>query len=66
MGQVPVFSAQFFNSRSGKGAMWRKFPQCVATKLSMDFKNDDFVIPDLEISCFVDANNIAQQFAFTS
>lgn len=64
MGQVPVFAAQFFNSRNGH-TQWRRFPQCVATKLSMDFKNDDFVIPDFEISCFADANNVVQQFAFT-
>jgi hypothetical protein len=64
MGQVPVFSAQFFVKRNGR-TMWRKFPQCVATKLSMDFKNDDFVIPDMEISCFADSNNVIQQFSFT-
>jgi len=65
MGQVPVFSAQFFNSRQGN-TIWRRFPKCVATKLTMDFKNDDFVIPDFEISCFADSNNVVQQFAFTS
>ena len=64
MGQVPVFSAQFFNSRKGH-SIWRKFPACVATKLSMDFKNDDFSIPDFEISCFEDANHVVQQYAFS-
>ena len=64
MGSVPVFSAQFFNSRNGH-SVWRKFPRCVATKLSMDFKNDDFAIPDLEISCFQDSNNVVQQWAFS-
>ena len=64
MGQVPVFAAQFFNSRNGH-TLWRRFPKCVATKITMDFKNDDFVIPDLEISCFADTNNVVQQFAFT-
>ena len=62
MGQVPQFSAQFFNTRRGQ-TIWRKFPACVATKLSMDFKNDDFVIPDFEISCFADANNVVQQWS---
>ena len=64
MGSVPVFSAQFFNSRNGH-TVWRKFPRCVATKLSMDFKNDDFSIPDLEMSCFADSNNVAQYWGFT-
>jgi hypothetical protein len=59
MGQVPVFSAQFFNTRRGR-SVWRKFPACVATKLSMDFKNDDFVIPDFEIAAFADSNNVVQ------
>lgn len=65
MGQVPVFTAQFYNSRNGQ-SVWRRFPQCVATKLSMDFKNDDFAIPDFEIACFADANNIVQQYSFSS
>lgn len=64
MGQVPVFSCQFFNTRRGH-TFWRKFPACVATKLNMDFKNDDFVIPDFEISAFADSNNVVQQFSFS-
>ncbi len=64
MGQVPVFSCQFFNTRRSQ-TFWRKFPQCVATKLSMDFKNDDFVIPDFEISAFADANNIVEQISMS-
>jgi hypothetical protein len=64
MGQVPVFSAQFFNTRRSQ-TIWRKFPACVATKLTMDFKNDDFVIPDFEIAAFADANNVVQQYSFS-
>jgi hypothetical protein len=65
MGQVPVFSCQFFNTRRGQ-SIWRKFPACVATKLSMDFKNDDFSIPDFEISAFADSNNVVQQYSFSA
>jgi hypothetical protein len=68
MGIQPVFSAQFFVKRFLNGAtrtFWRKFPNCVATKLSMDFKNDDFVVPDFEISAFADSNNIVQQMSWT-
>lgn len=64
MGQVPVFSAQFFNTRRSQ-TIWRKFPACVGTKLSMDFKNDDFAIPDFEFSAFADSNNVVQQFSFS-
>jgi hypothetical protein len=64
MGNVPVFSCQFFNKRRTH-TIWRKFPQCVATKLTMDFKNDDFVIPDLEISAFADSNNVVQYYSMT-
>ncbi len=65
MGNVPVFSAQFYNQRRGQ-SIWRKFPQCVATKLSMSYKNDDFVIPNFEFGAFADSNNIAQQWSFSS
>lgn len=64
MGSVPVFSAQFFSKRNGH-SLWRKFPACVATKLSMDFKNDDFSIPDFEFSAFADSNNVVQYYSFT-
>lgn len=64
MGQVPVFACQFFNTRRSH-TFWRKFPACVATKLTMDFKNDDFVIPDFEIAAFADSNNVVQQFSFS-
>src|SRR6267154_2374431 len=57
MGQVPVFSCQFFTTRRTH-TFWRKFPACVATQLTMGFKNDDFVIPDFTISAFADSNNV--------
>lgn len=65
MGQVPVFSAQFFNSRKGQ-SIWRKFNACVATKLSMSFKNDDFSIPNFEMSAFADENNVVQELSFSA
>jgi hypothetical protein len=70
MGQQPVFSCQFFNKRfssaSGNTAsFWRQFPACVATKLTMGFKNDDFVIPNFEIQCFQGPNNVVQKMAFS-
>jgi hypothetical protein len=64
MGSVPIFAAQFYVSRKGH-TLWRKFMNCVATKLTMDFKNDDFVIPDFEIGAFADSNNVVQQYSWT-
>lgn len=64
MGQTPVFSCQFYNSRKGH-TYWRKFHACTATKLSMDFKNDDFSIPDFEIGAFADSNNVVQSMSFS-
>jgi len=64
MGQVPVFACQFGITRRTQ-TLWRKFPACVATKLTMDFKNDDFVIPDFEIQCFADSNGVIQQYSMS-
>jgi hypothetical protein len=66
MGQVPVFSAQLMSNKRAGQTMWRYFLACTATKLTMDFKNDDFVIPDFEIGCFADpATGIVQKYAFS-
>jgi hypothetical protein len=66
MGQVPVFSAQLMTPKRNNQTMWRYFYACTATKLTMDFKNDDFVIPDLEIGCFADpTTGNVQKFAFS-
>lgn len=66
MGQVPVFSCQLMTPKRNNQTLWRRFYACVATKLTMDFKNDDFVIPDFEIGCFADpATGNVQQLALS-
>lgn len=66
MGQVPVFSTQLMSNKRQGQTMWRKFLACTATKLTMDFKNDDFVIPDFEIGCFADpSTGVVQVMAFS-
>jgi hypothetical protein len=66
MGSVPVFSCQLMSNKRNGQTMWRKFYACTATKLTMDFKNDDFVIPDFEAGCFADpATGNVQQYAFS-
>jgi hypothetical protein len=59
MGQVPSFSVQFFVNRFGN-SIWRRFPNCVSTKLSSGFKNDDFTINNFEFSAFADSNNVVE------
>lgn len=62
MGSAPIFSAQFMASKNGK-TIWRKFPNCIATKLSSDYKNDDFTIPDFEAGAFADSSNVIQYYS---
>ena len=66
MGAMPVFQAAFANSQYQTGnfvhGLW-VFPQCIASKLSIGGKNEDFTIPDFECSAFADsANNIMYQY----
>ena len=36
-----------------------RFPNCIAAKLTMNFKNEDFMIPEFDFSAFADsAGNI--------
>lgn len=63
MGSAPVFTAEFMAKRQTTGETWFvRFPNCIANKLSRDFKNDDFTIPDFEASAFADSlGNIQYQ-----
>ena len=63
MGSAPTFSCIFQAKRQTTGqTFFRRFPNCVATKLSADFKNDDFTIPDFEVNAFADSlGNIQYQ-----
>jgi hypothetical protein len=63
MGSAPTFQAIFMAKRQTTGETWfTRFPNCVATKLTRDFKNDDFTIPDFEASAFADSlGNIQYQ-----
>jgi hypothetical protein len=63
MGSAPTFQIEFQAFRQTTGeTFFRRFPNCVATKLTADFKNDDFTIPDFEASAFADSlGNIQYQ-----
>lgn len=54
MGACPVFGIDLAIAFNGKQFNWR-FPNCVATKLSFDPKQDDFTENNLDISAFADA-----------
>lgn len=53
MGSSPVFKLQLGNSFLSNKLGLTVY-QCVPTKMSWDFKNEDFTIPDFEFSAFVD------------
>lgn len=54
MGYAPAFSALLyapFQSRT----LVLKFNQCISSKFSLPFKNDDFAIPDFDADAFADS-----------
>lgn len=61
MGYNPSFQVDLQGSYNGKTFTVR-YPNAVSGKISRQFKNDDFTIPDLEIDCFADSSgNISYQ-----
>lgn len=58
MGYSPTFKAILNSSYQGK-AVTLSMNQCISSKFTMPFKNDDFTIPEFEFSAFSDgAGNI--------
>ncbi len=64
MGYVPTFGMDLALTFGGKQMNWR-FPNCVASKLSVDPKQDDFTENSLDISVFADAAGIVG-YVYTS
>ncbi len=56
MGYAPTFRAALNLSYGGK-TITMVFAQCMSSKLSIPFKNDDFAIPEFDFSAFADASN---------
>lgn len=54
MGYAPTFAVALSAPYQGKNFHLR-FPQCISSKLSFGFKNDDFAIPELDFDAFADA-----------
>jgi hypothetical protein len=63
MGAAPIFKLVLGESFQSKGLTLVLY-QCIATKLTLDFKNEDFVIPEFDFSAF--ANSIGQFFDWSA
>ncbi len=63
MGVQPVFSVDLMTQYLGK-TVYVRYPQVIATKLSRTFKNDDFAIPDFEMSAFADNSGVVYSAYF--
>lgn len=54
MGYAPTFRVDIFMPFQGKAMVWT-FPNCIASKLAMATKLDDFMIPEIDADVFADA-----------
>ncbi len=62
-GTTPTFQAQFFTTFQGQ-AVSLKLNACTASKLSMQTKLEDFVIPEFDFSCFADPTGTVMTWSF--
>jgi hypothetical protein len=65
MGAGPTFKLRLFQAYNGRNAVY-EFNQVQSTKLSLDFKNEDWTIPELDFSFFTDASNTLGSISFSS
>lgn len=64
MGYAPAFRCDVYVPYSGKNAIFT-FPNCVANKLSLATKLDDFMVPEIDFDVFADASNNLGTYAFS-
>jgi hypothetical protein len=57
MGTAPVFEAEFYAALDGN-PITVVLNNCTSEKLTMNFKNEDFTIPDFSFSAFSDAADV--------
>lgn len=59
MGSMPIFEANLvnnqFQSANNSVNSYLQFPNCIAAKFSMPFKNEDFTVVEFDFSAFSDA-----------
>ena len=65
MGACPVFSLEFENRFQGLVQKW-EFPRVTASKLSFAYKNEDYVVPDLDMTAFADGEGRVLVARFTN
>ena len=62
-GTTPTFAAQFFTTFQGQ-AVSLKLNACTSSKLSIQTKIEDFVVPEFDFSCFADASGNVMTWSF--
>ncbi len=62
MGYAPTFKADLTVQYLGKISTF-SFPMCIATKMSIGFKNEDFAVPDFDFSAFDPGNGIPMSWS---
>jgi hypothetical protein len=62
-GTTPTFQAQFFTTFQGQ-AVSLKLNACTSSKLSLQTKLEDFVVPEFDFSCFADATGTVMTWSF--
>lgn len=63
MGTTPTFQAQFYTTYQGQ-AVSLKFNNCTSSKLMLQTKLEDFVVPEFDFSCFADATGTVMTWSF--
>jgi hypothetical protein len=64
LGATPTFQAQFYTTFQGQ-AVSLKLNNCTSSKLSFKTKLEDFVMPELDFSCFADAAGNVMTWSFS-
>ncbi len=62
-GTTPTFQAQFFTTFQGQ-AVSLKLNACTSSKLALQTKLEDFVIPEFDFSCFADGTGTVMTWSF--
>ena len=62
-GTTPTFAAQFYTTFQGQ-AVSLKLNNCTSSKLSLQTKLEDFVVPELDFSCFADPTGTVMTWSF--
>jgi hypothetical protein len=62
-GTTPTFQAQFYTTFQGQ-AVSLKLNNCTSSKLSLQTKLEDFVVPEFDFSCFADATGTIMTWSF--